>query len=444
MLSNVRISKGEMLPILFVLGGSVPLMWMSLQHFDGIQWFGFLILPFILKVDRWEKGGPRFLWLALFFAALFISLGQNYWAFAAGLSIIYNFLNTRVGKLNSVAVYTLIFYLPLTKSFFTLFGFHIRMFITEWAGMILSFFNNSVSYSGSRIWVDGSEFTVDAGCMGLRLVITGFLLTLLILQQVFKRKGIKPRSIHLSMFLSASFMLVVAVNFVRILLVIQFQSPADSWSHELIGLSTFLFFHVIPMYLIVSRIQPTNHLNAELPNRIQNKGFLDVWLASLLVCFMLAKSVYAPQKASFFDRNIPMSEIPGFDLESELDGVKRYSNGDVILLVKPMFPLSFSNHHPMLCWRGDGYNVTGESKGFVGEVECFQASLDRNDMQLKTAWWYVNQNGKRSTNELEWRMQALTQSQQFYLVNFVSPSDSEMLFTMNSTKNGLLAFGSED
>lgn len=389
-------------------------------------------------------GGRRFLWLALVFALLFLSLGQNYWGFAAGLSLIYHFLNTRIGKLNSVAIYTIIFYLPLTKSFFTLFGFHIRMFITEWAGMILSIFNDSVTYAGSRIWVDGNEFTVDAGCMGLRLVITGFLLTLLIIQQVFNRKGIKPRSIHLSMFLAASFLLVVAVNFVRILLVIQFQSPAGSWSHELIGLSTFLFFHVIPMYLMVSRVQPTTHSNAQLPNRIKNKGFLDVWLASLLVCFMLAKSVYAPQKASLFNADLPVKQIPGFVLESNIDGVKRYTNGEVILLIKPMFPLSFSNHHPMLCWRGDGFSVTGESKGRLGEVECYQASLHRDDARLKTAWWYVDEVGDRTTNELDWRVRAITKQEQFYLVNFVSPEPSQMLFTMNATKNGLLAFGSDD
>jgi exosortase N len=443
-LSKVKISKGEILPILFVLGGSLPLMWLSLQYFDGIQWFGFLILPFILKIDRWEMGGRRFLWLALVFALLFLSLGQNYWGFAAGLSLIYHFLNTRIGKLNSVAVYTIIFYLPLTKSFFTLFGFHIRMFITEWAGVVLSFFNNSVTFSGSRIWVDGSEFTVDAGCMGLRLVITGFLLTLLIIQQVFKRKGIKPRAIHLSMFLSASFLLVIVVNFIRILLVIQLQSVAGSWSHELIGLSIFLFFHVIPMYLLVSQVHPSKHSNTELPNRIDNKGFLDVWLASVLVCLMLAKSVYAPQKARLFEAELSMTEIPGFEFESNMDGVKRYTKGEVILLVKPMFPLSFSNHHPMLCWRGDGFSVTGESIGMIGEVECFQASLHRSDSQLKTTWWYVDEKGERTTSELDWRIRALMQQEQFYLVNFVSPQESQMLFTMNATKNGQLAFGSVD
>lgn len=437
-----RIRQYDLLPIGFILLGSLPLLWLSLQHFDGIQWFGFAILPFILRLDKREKGGSGYLWLGLLFTAFNALLGQTYWAFAAGLSLIYHLLNTRVGKLNAVAFYTIIFYLPLTKSFFTLFGFHIRMFITKWAGVILSFFDDSVTYFGSRIWIEGAEFTVDAGCMGLRLVITGFLLTLLIVQQVFKRKGITPKTYHLGMFLSASFVLVIVANFARILMVIAFRSAPETWSHELIGLSSFLKFHVIPMYLLVSRtIKPSSKQN-DLPTRTANRGMVDLWMASLLVCLMLSKSVYAPGKARFATHNIPSVEIPGFELEAEMDGVKRYTNGDAILLIKPMFPLSFSNHHPMLCWRGDGYDVQGEAMDMIGEKACYRANLVRGSEKLETAWWYSTGNGNETTGEWEWRWKALTKGDQFYLVNFVGENTDQILFTMNYTKNGQLAFGS--
>jgi len=431
-------------PIVIITLGCLPLLWSALRHFDGMQWFGVLLLPFILKAEKGVRGNNFYLGLSILFSILYLTLGQYYWTFAAGLSIIYHIINTHFGKLNSIAFYTIIFYLPITRSFFTLFGFHVRIQITKWAGWLLSVINDNVSFLGSRIWVDGNEFTVDAGCMGLRLVITGFILSLLIMQQLAKRHGVRPNRWFISAFLSVSLILVIAANFFRILLTIQFQSPANSWSHELIGLGTFLLFHLVPMYLLVKKFIPKISSERGLSSRkIGDNGF-DLWLLGMLVTLMVSKSIFSPNVFRFSGDEGLAKNLAGYELNVSRDGVHKYANARSTLILKPMFPLSFSNHHPMLCWRGDGFEVIGESMGKLGEVDCYRAKLQRNTELLKTAWWYVDETGNRTTSEWEWRWKALSKKKQFYLVNFAAVNEDELLFSSAQTRNGQLAFRISD
>lgn len=428
--------------LLFITLGCIPLLWSALRHFDGLQWFGVALLPFILKIDRSTKGGQLYLGLALLFSLLYLTLGQYYWTFAAGLSIIYHLINTQYGKLNSFALYTVIFYLPLTRSFFTLFGFHVRILITKWAGWLLSVMNDNVSFNGSRIWVDGSEFTVDVGCMGLRLVITGFILSLLIMRQLAKRKGLEPNRWFVSGFLLVSLLLVIAANFFRILFTIQFRSPAGSWSHELIGLSTLLIFHIIPMYLLVKKFLPKKSSDQKTSARRSPRFLHDIWLMAILVVLMLAKGIFNPNEARFKGNEGLVKTLDGYELNVSRDGVHKYAKFNSSLIVKPMFPLSFSNHHPLLCWRADGFEVVGDHLGELGELDCYRAGLMRDGHRLETAWWYVDNDGNRTTSEWEWRWNALTKRKQYYLINLAATNEDELLFNSAQTRNGELAFSS--
>lgn len=424
---------------MLIILGCLPLLWSALRHFDGMQWFGVLLLPFIIRPDKAQKGGTLYLWLGLFFTTLYLTLGQYYWTFAAGLSFIYHLLDSRVGKLNAVAPYTILFYLPLTRSFFTLFGFYIRMEITKWAGWLLSFFNDSVSYQDSSIWVDGNAFAVDPGCMGLRLVITGFIFSLLMVQQLSSRVGVKPSRRLVSMSLILSFLLVIVANFFRILLVIQFQSPAESWSHELIGLGTFLMVHIIPMFMMVKWLVSKKQKAQRPVPRMVKSSSVDQWVMIIAIGLMMFRWIAAPNAARFSGDEGLVKQIDGYELSVSRDGVHRYANANSVLLVKPMFPLSFSNHHPMLCWRGDGYEVVGEVRGKLSDIECYRAMLEKHGQQLVTSWWFASNDGARTTNEWQWRWKALTQNKQYFLVNFAATNESELLFTANQLQSGQVA-----
>ena len=88
--------------------------------------------------------------------------------------------------------------------------------------------------------------------------------------------------------------------------------------------------------------------------------------------------------------------------------------------------------------------MIGESMGKLGEVDCYRAKLQRNTELLKTAWWYVDETGNRTTSEWEWRWKALSKKKQFYLVNFAAVNEDELLFSSAQTRNGQLAFRISD
>ncbi|MDP4687491.1 MAG: exosortase N, partial [Salibacteraceae bacterium] len=369
-------------------------MWPALQQFDKIAWFGIFLLPFILKIDRSKKGDWRYLAAAFIFSSLYIVLGQEYWAMAAGLSIIFSLIEIKFGRLNEMAFYALIFYLPITRSFFMLFGFYIRLEITKWAAGLISLFDQSVGFASTIVTHNGAQFSVDAGCMGLRLVITGFLLTLLIVNQRSFQLRISVRKGIVSLFLSLSFVLIIIANFFRIVLLILIQSPEGTISHEAVGLATMVMFHTIPI-IYLSKLILSKPWAKALPDKIsyhKEQFLLYPSIALIALTTLLSTHVNAEKIGLNEQSNIP--EFAGFESTKAQDGVISFSNGKAKFTIKPLNPLSFSNHHPMICWRGDGFEISNESLGNISEFACMKATLKSETHQsLNTVWWYTNGDG---------------------------------------------------
>lgn len=424
---------------LIITIASMPLfMWHALQQFDKIAWFGIFLLPFILKIDRSKKGDWRYVLAAFIFSSLYIVLGQEYWAMAAGLSIIFSLIEIKFGRLNEMAFYALIFYLPVTRSFFMLFGFYIRLEITKWAAAFISLFDQSVGFASTIVTHNGAQFSVDAGCMGLRLVITGFLLTLLILNQRSFQLGISVRKGIVSLFLSLSFVLIIIANFFRIVLLILIQSPEGTISHEAVGIATMIVFHTIPIIYVSKWILDKPWAKA-LPDHItyQKEQFL-LYPSIALIAITTLLSTYMNTENTRFDTPSSIPQFAGFESTKAQDGVMSYSNGKAKFTIKPLHPLSFSNHHPMICWRGDGFEISNESFGNISEFACMKATLKSETLQpLNTVWWYTNGNGFATTSEVEWRLRSIFKKEKFYILNFTSSDNNELVFMINSVTNTL-------
>lgn len=405
--------------------------WSAIKEFDKIAIFGFFLLPFILRLDKQHIGAYRYVILALVFALLFIVLGQSYWALACGISLVFASMELRIGRLNEMAFYALLFYLPITRSFFMLFGFHIRLEITKWAAKLISFFNPVVSFDGTQIFNGAEQFSVDAGCMGLRLVITGFLLTLLILNQTSISNKIKLKPRVVSFFLLLSFLLIILANFFRIVTLILFKSPEGTVSHELIGVAALVVFHLIPMILLVRFTLKKNWVIYDRLHASQNRhdlaasfGLLAVSIGMILQLLFGSKS-HVEEKMKY--------TFNGYSEKKSIDGVVTYSRENALFTIKPINPLSFSNHHPMICWRGDGFEASNEARSDIGENECMHAMLKSGSQSsLNTVWWYSNNTDFSTISELEWRYRALFKQETFYILNFTSDNEDELIYTINN------------
>jgi len=410
---------------------AAPIMsWPAMQEFDKIAFFGYFLLPFILRVDKQQVGRYRYVLLAGLFGLLLIALGQSYWGLACGISLVFAAIELRLGRLNEMAFYALLFYLPITRSFFMLFGFYIRLEITQWAAKLISLFNPAVSFDGTQIFNDGGQFSVDAGCMGLRLVITGFLLTLLILNQTSISYKIKLKPHVVSLFLSISFLLIILANFFRIVVLIVFNSAEGTLSHELIGVASLILFHLIPMVFLIRYVLKKDWVvYKSLPPSQGRYGF-----AASLAMPLIAVSVMLSQfmgSKSQVDEEMKYT-FDGYTATQSQSGIVTYSRGNALFTIKPISPLSFSNHHPMICWRGDGFEVSNESQGTIGETECMYATLKSpSQSSLNTVWWYSNTTGFDTTSEIAWRFRALFKGERFYILNFTSESEDELIYVVN-------------
>lgn len=447
LMAHIKARNAWLLAADILLLTALPVLaWNTLAQFDKMQWFGLVLLPFLLKTDPKRAASNRFLPFALLFGVLFLWLGQSYWAFACALSLLFFVIESNAGRLNNMAIYTLIFYLPLTRSFFMLFGFHIRLEITQWAAALLSLFDGSVTYGATQLTIAGEAFSVDAGCMGLRLVITGFLLTLLMIHQTAKARRYRPKTRFISSFLLLSFLLVIAANFFRIVLLIVYRSPEGSISHEVIGIATLIVFHTLPLLWLIQRFTPAGGSLKELePAAVGNKSLWQYPMLILLAGTVMSGKVYGTGKAFRPGEDAFITaQLKGFERHEEMDGVCRFTNDRATVIVKPMSPLSFSNHHPLICWRGDGYVISNEAETEVGEVTCMSAQLRSEQHQMQTIWWYTDREGNYTTNEWEWRWNALFHGTRYYILNFTSTDHDQLVFTLTQQKDKLFQFAPKD
>ena len=100
--------------------------------------------------------------------------------------------------------------------------------------------------------------------------------------------------------------------------------------------------------------------------------------------------------------------------------------GDVITYVKKQNPLSITNHNPLICWRGSGYQIHSEQITEVSFGKVYIATLQKDDQFLKTAWWYASKE-THTLNELKWRKEMLTEGSNYYLINVTAPTRDQLI-----------------
>ena len=417
---------------------SLALCLVGVLDFSKLQTFGLFLLPLILRLrnsvprKRSIYGG-----LAVFFLIIHIVFGQEYWLFATGLSTLFFLIEKRVGRLDAAAFYALIFYLPFTSGFFRVFGFYIRMYLTELAAKTCAFFSPSVTRAGNQLMVMGQEYTVDAGCMGLRLVVTAFILTLVINQVFSRSNGLTLNRWYFMAVVKLSFVLVVLANYFRILVLIWAQSPEGSTSHEVIGIVCFVLFHIIPM-IFISR-WAINRFGKKAERAIErNYRKIKTPFTLALVPILLFGLVWGVGVQHDNLDDIVISIPSGYELVETKKQVSSFENGQgSVIHVKAVSPMSFSNHHPLVCWRGDGFSSGKEMKINMGEIAGFSACLDKGSKHLETMWWYSDLKGNEFDDEWTWRVSSVLNRKQMFLVNYSHIDHNQLVYEVNRTKDEL-------
>lgn len=375
-----------------------------------------LALPFIISLDKERKGSARFLFLALMLTVFHLITQLTVFLFLSVGFGVFGIIEVLKGRVNFLAILALLLVTPLTKYFFDVFGFPIRLKLSEFTGYVLGLVVNETETLGNNILINGKSYAVDAACMGLKLVITSLLFSLLIISISEKKWGKKYNIKQLALFLSVTLGLIVLNNFLRIILLIITQFPPKTLGHELVGIFSLIGFVFIPLIFLTKKILPKSDHSIVKKHREKSK-----WSLLLLLPTLLISLSFAPRKDVPLDAELNAIQPLGLNKEVLPNHVLKLSNGWSKTFIKPIQTFFSVTHEPFICWRGTGYSINKERlidyKGF----DICTAELMRAGELIHTAWYFTNHKNV-TTNQFEWRFDWLKSSEKYYLVNVSAPS----------------------
>lgn len=431
------------MPLAFLLWLIPGLIWGEYYLGQGLnQLIALMLFPFALQIREKGKRSYRFLFWSIAATILAIPLGNNIFVFMAlafGLLFILEYFLGKVGYLPAILFLLMT---PFLSSWLTAFTFPLQLGQSAQIGKMLEGIGMEVEVHGNRFLLYGHWFSVDAACLGIHILSMGFFIATLILAWFEKRRPWSWWEIGLCLCLAAG--LSYAANFARMFILVLFQSPANTFGHELTGLLAIGLFVGLPMYVAIwlrTRFLAGDISQQEIrPNTLRHKWqlflphFWTICLGGLLIW-------------KFWTFGIPAKEqlegisLPNHQSKIVANGIAQLSNSASLIYVKAPTSPWRADHHPGICWQGNGFEVQQIRLDSLGGKEVFKALLVHPPDTLHTAWWYDN--GEKTTpHQLEWRKWAILGAHDFYLINVSKANedalDEELIDLM---EEGISVFG---
>ncbi|MEN8121874.1 MAG: exosortase N [Bacteroidota bacterium] len=397
-------------------------------NFDFNFILSLLVVPFVLFVKHKNVFSIRYGLLSLLFLGLYPILKiQSMFFFGYTFSLLF-IIESTLGKLNNLPFFLLVLLSPLAIFIFEVFGFPIRLQLTEIAANSLSTFNNSISYSGNLICFNGNEFSVDPECMGLKMVVTSFLISLVVIA-FFEKKTKKSISIlSIIIILVVTGILIIISNLFRIIGIILFMAMPETTIHELIGIVSLIVYVLVPVYFVV-KLFFIHFGRIVLPQK-KNKKSIGTYPITIIVILILLFFNYNRNNYRNTNTNETTKEfhVTGYSCSLLKNGVNKLSNDSSLVYVKQNTNFYGADHTPLICWKGSGYKFKNEQVITISKQEVFLAELQSEEGKDKlfTSWWYDN--GKDKTiSQFEWRWAMLKGENAFNLMNVTSYNKEQLI-----------------
>ena len=404
----------------------------SLWIIRDYLYFSFLPLSmlvlyfFIAQVEIQQKQtNYSNLILSLIFLVLFINFQSKSFLF---FSFLFFFLELHAhyrGRMRKHIIFLFFFCSPLFSFLGKLLGFPLRMQLTKYAAQLLSYSHEAITLVGNSIMINGADFIVDEACSGLNMLFASMIWGFIVLE-IHSIKYKKNCSlISQGLYYLTVLMLNLAGNLSRITLLILFKIYPESSMHQILGLTAFVLYSMIPVYF-VSKIWALyfghSHQNSK-PIQINERfsSSLLMGFSCLGVLLLLYNLLQSHPQKSILPLNIPSS----YSKQIVNSDVTKYYSSTSLIYIKTMNSCLSGEHSPLICWVGSGY----EAKKFV-EIErkgikLYTGILEKGHHKFYTAWYYSNGHFRTNSPWL-WRVEALKSGGNFYLVNLTSASSKEL------------------
>lgn len=385
-----------------------------------------LVLPFVLKKQNNKKSiryGVMAILLLLIYP--FLKLSSIYFfAFICTLFFIYEY---QYGKLSSIPLFLVIIVSPVAIFLSEVVGFEIRLWLTEISAFILQYINSDYSFSGNIILIGKNEFHVDSECMGLKMVLLSMFIALIFITYHQQKKKAQINIFFIVLSLMTSYVLVIISNLARIILITLFQSPPETFSHELIGIICFMVYVVMPLWFIV-KVFPCKYV--EKSDKIHSQSNKFVFVAFIFVLIALFSFYHYTNIGSKGNiKSDSLSKVyfsDDYSRSIEEHDVLKLSNKKYLIYIKPAASFYSADHSPIICWKGSGYKVIKEQIISTANNKVYFSLLKKDNDILYSTWWYDCGTDK-TISQYKWRFNNLINGNDYHLINVLSDNKDSLI-----------------
>jgi exosortase N len=390
-----------------------------------------LVIPFVLYIKNKKVYSLRYGLLSILFLLLYPFLKVQSCFFLGYVFFLLFIVESHIGKLNNLPIFLIAIISPFAIFVFEIFGFPIRLQLTEAAANILSMGNVDIVSKGNVIKTGGYEFSVDPECMGLKMVISGFLISLAIIAYYEKKTKKSVHFILITVLLGIATFLIVLCNFFRIIGVIIFKALPGTFMHEVIGLASLIIYVMIHAYFITKIF--FKYLGKPFKALACNKSKSKLYsVLTIVIIVMLAFMNYNREgfRNVVCDNKAKSLYLEGFSKGKIKGEVTKFENDTSLIYIKPSSRFYGADHTPIICWKGSGYKFKNEQIINIGDYDIYFAELHSDNDMLYTTWWYDN--GKhRTIKQFDWRWRMLRGEEAFRLINVTCLNKADLIKETN-------------
>lgn len=385
-------------------------------------------VPLVLQTYANEAKSFRYAWIAFIGAVLcFLMPVKTLLYFTICFALVFG-RESFYGKTGILIPIVVLLASPGFEYLASTFSFPLRLQLTQIAGGVFQLLGFDTRVEGNIIIRGANEFSVDPACMGLNMITTSLLFGIMILS--FYRVKLKRRVIEWKIFLYilGVFTLTIIANLFRIIVLVFFNIPANTISHEIAGLGCLFVYTFIPVVWFTSfwikRMPEINKDSLPVKNGVAVKKI------SLLHLLLLISIIFLSWKVSYSNTfskfKIPLQkDVSEYSLSSYLPGIVKLENESVLIYIKHIRGFYDTDHNPMICWKGSGYQIRKIVEERIEGSMVYTAMLENGNNKLYTAWWYAN--GQTITNsQFKWRIDLLKGKNDYSLVNVTCAEDDKL------------------
>lgn len=415
-------------PAMLIIAGYLLTAGIALQDYLALQllngMLGLIALAFVGRYHSGGRPGYGWAWLAVVLIVLCILLPvKTFFYFAIASALLFT-VGCFYGSPGLLPFFVLALMSPVFQYITDTFSFPIRLAMSRLAGTVFNAAGVDTTVRGNLIIRDSSEFSVDPGCMGLSMMEASLLLGVMLVAFFQHRFERKLSTVRLLLYFTLIFLLNIAANLFRILILVHFFILPATPAHEAAGLWCLLLYVFIPA-VFISRwwVRRLGYRPACPPVTHTRRHRL---VAVILLIALAGVAVYMARTDTY--RKIDLSRLQytgGYTAALTAPGVVKLEGQASLVYIKYIRGFYDTDHSPMICWKGSGYTFGQVEQEQAGGHTIYTALLDSGTDRLYSAWWYSN-GSVITTNQLTWRWNMLKHQDHYAVVNVTCATKAEL------------------